>query len=139
MLEGGSALTGRRPPGRSPDAAARPGGGGGARMAVEQQRRSWADAVFVDPPPRWGRRGDPFLWQELHERLLDRPRPAGAAAFEQLLRRELSELCGADVLDARVRAVRVDRYPETGMSGGQISPQAWRDELLPLLTERFGR
>ncbi len=106
-------------------------------MPVDQ-RQAWADAVFVEPPPRWGLRGDPFLWQELHERLLGQPMPATAEAFGRLLRAELAELCGVDLLSSRERAVRVDRYPDAGMSGGHVSPQAWRDELLPLLAARFG-
>lgn len=105
-------------------------------MPVDQ-RRAWADAVFVEPPPQWGLRGDPFLWQELHERLLERPAPASVDELLQLLRDELAALCGTDLIGSRERALRVERYPDGGLSGGHVSPQAWREELLPLLAARF--
>ncbi|MCC6436792.1 MAG: hypothetical protein IT196_17290 [Acidimicrobiales bacterium] len=101
--------------------------------------RRWADELFIEPPPRWGLRGDPFLWQELHERLLDLPRPASADAFTELLRLELRALCGLDVLAERRPSLRIERYPEGGRSGGLVSPAAWRDELVPLLAGRFDR
>jgi len=33
--------------------------------------------------------------------------------------------------------VRVERYPSAGMSGGFVSPPAWRERIIPMLVDRF--
>jgi hypothetical protein len=100
---------------------------------------SWADRLFDEPPRQWGMRGDPCLWAELRDRLRARPEPRDTTALRGLLREELRQLCGVDVLASDVDGVHLERYPTAGMSGGVVSAATWRDRLVPLLAERLDR
>jgi hypothetical protein len=99
---------------------------------------SWADRLFDDQPARWGLRGDPYLWQDLHTALRGyRQAPASRAELARILTRQLRDLAGLDLSDPDDGPVRVPRYPTSGMTGGFVAPAFWRDVAVPLLLERW--
>lgn len=106
----------------------------------------WADALFSAAPAQWGLRGDPYLWADLHASLRRRPAPPGSAdGLEAVLADELWRLAGIGLAGHPATAtapgpydaVRVPRYPTSGMSGGHVSPGFWWDTAVPLLVERW--
>jgi hypothetical protein len=102
-----------------------------------QPAETWADPLFAPTPERWGSRGDPHLWRELHAALRVAPRPASRPELAALLVRELRRLAGLDVRADDDALRPVPRYPSSGMSGGLVSPAFWRDVAVPLLLDRL--
>jgi len=99
---------------------------------------SWADALFDVPPARWGLRGDPHLWADLHADLRAVPAPPGSReAMAALLTDRLHRLGGVDLRAAGDDPVRVPRFGTSGMSGGYVAPAFWRDVAVPLLSDRW--
>jgi hypothetical protein len=105
--------------------------------AIIDEAPSWAHPLFAEGPHQWGLRGDPHLWRELTAALAAHPKPSTRAECEALLTREWNRLTGVDLASTTEEAVRIQRYPTSGMSGGFISPPTWRDRLIPMLLERF--
>ena len=93
--------------------------------------------LFRDDPPRWGLRGDPYLWNELHESLRTASAPRTRGELAHRLREQLRHLCGVDIVSTDEQAVRIERFPTEGMSGGYVSAQDWKDRFIPLLVGRF--
>jgi hypothetical protein len=94
-------------------------------------------ADLFDPEPRqWGLRGDPYLWRALREHLSGTRVPPSADAAAGLLYAAFWELAGVDLARDPASAVTRAEYAHGGMSSGMISLDAWRQRLLPLLTER---
>ena len=85
---------------------------------------------------QWRLRGDPHPSDELRAAVSSQPWPATANELEQLITRELRRLCGTDLTTTHDTAVRIERYPTTGMSGGH-DPTYWRKHLIPLLISRY--
>ena len=93
-------------------------------------------ADLFDPEPRtWGLRGDPYLWQALRAHLSDTAMPASAGEAVRLLHAAFAELTDTD-LDNPAASVFREQYAHGGMSGGGISLDTWRQQLIPLLAER---
>jgi hypothetical protein len=102
------------------------------------EHRKWA-AVFV-PEPRsgWGFRGDPHVWRALGARLADADRPPRPEEAIEVVKAAFRDLVGVDLdEDPVVDAVYRPEFDGGGMSGGQVSPRAWREHLLPLLEQRL--
>lgn len=91
--------------------------------------------LFQQKPGQWGLRGDPYLWQEMAEHFATIPLPKSAAQLEQMLA-ELFELFTGQPLTTET-FIQVERFPRSGMSGGLVSPQFWRETAVPLLLNRF--
>jgi hypothetical protein len=106
---------------------------------LNEPRSTWADTCFEEQPLQWGLRGDPYLWRELCDALASHPEPSSRSEFEVLLTREWTRLTGVDVATTTDEAVRIERYPTSGMSGGFVSPPTWRERLIPMLVERLDR
>ena len=98
---------------------------------------TWADPLFNEKVHQWGLRGDPHLWDELHDALSSQPSPTTANELEQLIIGEVRRLCGTDLTTTHDAAVHIERYPTTGMSGGNVDPAYWREHLIPLLISRY--
>jgi hypothetical protein len=115
---------------------------GSRRADVDElisSRTGWPDPLFETPPHQWGLRGDPHLWRVLLAALATAPSPRTAPEPAPLTTRELGRLTGGDVMTTSDDAVRIERYPSTGMSGGFVSPPVWRDRVIPMLVDRFDR
>ena len=92
-------------------------------------------AIFQPPPPRWGLRGDPYLWQELAQALAEHPLPAGPAAIDALLAALYQKLVGE--APSAGRRSFVARYAHGGMSSGYVDADFWLTQGLPLLKRRL--
>jgi hypothetical protein len=91
-------------------------------------------AVFRKPE-QWGLRGDPYLWREIHRKLIDEGMPTDEQRFAQKVEAAFSELTGG-TLD-REDSIFVERYRHGGMSSGHVDPTWWRNEGIPLLCRQF--
>jgi hypothetical protein len=93
-------------------------------------------ALFDPEPPTWGLRGDPYLWRALQAHLADQDIPASEGELAQLLHQAFRELVGTDLAGNPASSVHLEQYAHGGMSSGMISLDAWRQRLMPMLTER---
>jgi hypothetical protein len=93
-------------------------------------------ALFDPEPQTWGLRGDPYLWQALRVHLADQDIPASADELAGLLNEAFRDLAGADLASDPATSVYKEQFAHGGMSSGMISLDTWRQQLLPLLTER---
>jgi len=82
-------------------------------------------------------RGDPWLWQELRDTLALAQDPGSKDGLRLLLSLAVEELIGADVRNTDDLQIEVSRYPLNGMSGGFVALETWREDLLPLLVDRY--
>jgi len=94
--------------------------------------------LFDPEPQSWGLRGDPYLWRALREHLAGTDLPASAAELTSLLHAAFRELTGVDLASEPASSVYREQYAHGGLSSGGISLDAWRQKLMPLLTERAG-
>ena len=101
-----------------------------------QMPGNWARRLFRPVPKHWGYRGDPWLWRELRETLALVDAPGSASELQDLVRLAIEELTGVDIWVTDERHVEVARYP-WGTAGYYVAPEKWRDELAPLLLDRF--
>jgi hypothetical protein len=93
-------------------------------------------ALFDPEPETWGLRGDPHLWRALRERLSVEDIPPSTGEVITLLHAAFRELAGADLASDPASAVYREHYAHGGMSSGMISLGTWRDQLMPMLTQR---
>lgn len=99
---------------------------------------AWAE-VFERQPAHWGLRGDPYVWQEMAERLRAQPVPATRAQALGVLRRTFADVVGVEVNEVRAGdSVYCERFAHGGMSSGQVHMSTWRERLLPMLANRVG-
>lgn len=91
--------------------------------------------VFQPPPPRWGLRGDPYLWQEMEQALAAAPLPASPAALADLLANLYLQLVGE--APHASRHTFVARFAHGGMSSGYVDADFWLTQGLPLLQRRL--
>jgi hypothetical protein len=93
-------------------------------------------ALFEPEPTRWGLRGDPHLWRALRDHVRDQEIPASPAGVTGLLYAAFCEVVGVDIASYPEQTVYRERFSHGGMSGGMIGIETWRDQLIPLLTDR---
>ncbi|TLP78497.1 hypothetical protein FEA48_04655 [Pseudomonas nitroreducens] len=99
-------------------------------------RRSTSVAeLFREEPIQWGLRGDPYLWREMAELLVDTPWPAGDVELTQRLTALFEQLAGISLDDPK--PVHLPRHAHGGMSSGMVSSEFWRERAIPLLVERY--
>ena len=101
------------------------------------ERQAMPVSALFDPEPRtWGLRGDPHLWRALRAHLAGQDIPATAGELAGLLHAAFRDLVGIDLAGDPVSSVYREEYAHGGMSSGMISLDTWRQQLIPLLTER---
>ena len=91
--------------------------------------------LFQQKPGQWGLRGDPYLWQEMADHLAHTPLPQMVEQLEQLLTETFESLTGKPI--STEEFIPVERFPRGGMSGGMVSPEFWRETVVPLLLTRY--
>ena len=91
--------------------------------------------LFQQKPGQWGLRGDPHLWQEMADHFADTPLPDSTERLEQLLTQLFESLTGQPITAEKF--IAVERFPRGGMSGGMVSPEFWRETVVPLLLTRY--
>lgn len=90
--------------------------------------------LFEQGPGQWGLRGDPYLWQEMQERLMDIEVPQTAEELKTLLEDTYEEVTGYSISHEQIFVI--ERFKHGGMSSGGISPSFWINRGIPLLVER---
>ena len=93
-------------------------------------------ALFDPEPQTWGLRGDPHLWRALRDRLAGQDLPPSADEVTGVLHAAFRELADADLTTGPASPVDREQYAHGGMSSGMIDLRTWRDQLMPMLTER---
>ncbi|MCA9899284.1 MAG: hypothetical protein H6654_06955 [Ardenticatenaceae bacterium] len=91
--------------------------------------------LFKEKPWQWGLRGDPYLWEEMQTHFAQTPLPDQAEKLEQLLAQAFESLTGQPITAENF--IAVERFPRSGMSGGMVSPEFWRETTVPLILQRF--
>ncbi|MGC5022983.1 hypothetical protein [Micromonospora sp. DT47] len=92
--------------------------------------------LFDPEPPRWGLRGDPYVWRALREHLSGTNIPASVDEVVSLLHAAFGELVDVDLVSDPASAVYREKYAHGGMSSGSISLETWRQQLMPMLAHR---
>ncbi len=95
---------------------------------------SFGISVFRKPE-QWGLRGDPYLWREIHQKLIDEGMPTDEQLFAQKVEATFAELTGSTL--NRDDSIFVERYSHGGMSSGHVDPKWWRETGIPLLRQQF--
>ncbi len=99
------------------------------------QEQKKLSKIFQKTPSRWGLRGDPYLWQEMSEKLGDLTYPDTEAKFTAIVEQAYEQLTGAPITQRDDPFI--ERYSHGGMSSGFVSPQFWTEEAIPLLKKRY--
>jgi hypothetical protein len=81
-------------------------------------------------------RGDPYLWRALRDYVRDEEIPASPAGVTGLLYTAFGEVVGENLASYPEQTMYREQFAHGGMSGGLISIETWRDQLIPLLTDR---
>ncbi len=95
------------------------------------------DRLFDLTPPRWGLRGDVYVWRAMRERLAGVPVPTDRDERTRLLSDVFAALVGVDLTERwEEEAVYRREFAHGGMSSGVVHLPTWRDRLVPLLVAR---
>ena len=92
-------------------------------------------ALLAKDPIQFGVRGDVHLWRDMRERLSHVPLPATEEELRTIIEAMFRELTGHPISHGE-EYIRLDKYDHGGMSGGLVSPEWWREKLIPLLLQR---
>jgi hypothetical protein len=92
--------------------------------------------LFEPEPPRWGLRGDPWVWQAMRDHLSGTYLPPSLAEAEAMLYAAFNRLVGVNLATEIAASVYRPEFAHGGVSSGQIHLDTWRAELLPLLIDR---
>jgi hypothetical protein len=93
-------------------------------------------AMFFEKSPyQWGLRGDPHLWDEMSEHFAHTPIPESADELVRLIGSAFELLTG--YLISEEANFYIERFSHGGMSSGMVSPEFWRDKVIPMMRERF--
>jgi hypothetical protein len=90
--------------------------------------------LFESRPSQWGLRGDPYIWDLIEWELWAVHLPRSQAERERLIRDTFADVTGMS-LDAVASEIYVPDIPSGGMSGGMVSLQRWRAQVMPFIME----
>jgi molybdenum cofactor cytidylyltransferase len=91
--------------------------------------------LFEKELAQWGLRGDPYLWREMRRYLSSTPLPGSASLLRLQLEQAFLVLTGKPMGSSGY--FYVEKFAHGGMSSGGISPECWRERLIPLLMQRY--
>ena len=92
-------------------------------------------ALFEEEPMHWGLRGDPYLWSEMRTCFEETPMPESADELISLVETMFEALTNHPISERDF--FFIERFSDDGMSRGMISPEFWRDKILPMLRVRY--
>ncbi|WP_428242722.1 hypothetical protein [Gynuella sp.] len=90
--------------------------------------------LFDPKPEQWGLRGDPFLWDELKEKLDCVELPESEDELKNLLENEIERSLEKPI--SYDGSIVIERFKHGGMSSGGISLKYWKETGIPLLIRR---
>ncbi len=93
------------------------------------------NALFEPKPTQWSLRGDPFLWEAMKSNFTATPMPNNAESLAKLIRQQFKEITSHSLDEDKY--FKLHQFNHGGMSGGGISPEFWRNTLIPLLQQRL--
>lgn len=91
--------------------------------------------VFINKPPQWGLRGDPYLWEEMNIVLENHMFPDTEEEFILIIEEAYKQLTNKSTKETD--SIFVERYSHGGMSTGIVSPRFWREIGIPLLLSGY--
>lgn len=91
--------------------------------------------IFEAPPPQWGLRGDPHVWNQMRV-LAAEALVANADEAVQWLHGAFRSIVGVDLDTTVEEHVHRPELDHGGMSGGMVDLATWRATLMPLLEQR---
>ena len=92
-------------------------------------------ALFEKEPTQWGLRGDPSLWREMRTYLEKTPLPDSVDKLNALIETVFEALTGRPISENNF--FLIERFSDGGISRGLISPEFWRDKVLPMMRVRY--
>ena len=92
-------------------------------------------SFFEKEPGTWGLRGDPHLWREMQDYFTEASIPATENELTALIEAAFESLTGHSINESDT--FYVERFAHGGMSSGYISPEFWREKVMPMICERF--
>ena len=107
------------------------------RTSMENRKNAavFLSEIFEEKPENWGLRGDPYLWGSLRETFAEVPVSVTPERFTEVFAEVFEKHTGSPL--ERGRTIRLQRYAHGGLSGGQICPEFWIENALPLLLTRL--
>lgn len=94
-----------------------------------------ADVLFFEKPPRWGLRGDPYLWEAMKTSCNHLPLPTTTEAMKQLFNECFYQLVGEPLHQGSKSYQK--SFDHGGMSGGLVSHDFWLETAFPMLLSRW--
>lgn len=94
-----------------------------------------AAKYFEHSPEQWGLRGDPFLWDEMKISFEKINLPVSSREFDRLLHKFFKQLTGEK--PEKGKTIFIERYNDSGMSGGFVSCDFWLEKGFPLIIKRY--
>ncbi|MBN3725746.1 MobA protein [Burkholderia sp. Ac-20379] len=92
-------------------------------------------ALFADPAPWGGLRGDDYFWPAMRDAVRGEPLPDSLAALDARIA-ALYEHWTGQPLSSNER-IFIAEFAHGGMSSGRVHPPFWNDIALPLLRARW--
>lgn len=90
--------------------------------------------IFEHEPSQWGLRGDPLLWREMRNLLGDRDMPPTPEELKEIIETLYEECVGHPL--SYSKNIKIERYGDSGMSGGFVCPEFWATKGIKLLVSR---
>jgi len=94
-------------------------------------------SLFEQSPHTWNLRGDPHLWREMREHFAETPFPETVDELTRLIETAFETLTEHSVTETEPFFIK--RFSHGGISSGYVSPDFWRNKVIPLICEQFQR
>lgn len=91
-------------------------------------------SIFDEKPEQWGLRGDPYFWEYLREKCVEKGVDT-PEKLEALVKEEFKALTGEEFNG--IDMVKIERFAHGGMSSGGVDENWWAETGIPLLKSRF--
>lgn len=93
-------------------------------------------SLFDEEPRQWGLRGDPFLWDEMRLKSIDKTLLETEEMMQKYFYLLFYELTGIEINSNK--DIRLEKYYYgSGMSGGIVSSGFWLGRGIPFILERY--
>jgi hypothetical protein len=86
--------------------------------------------LFDEEPIQWGLRGDPYLWRDMKQQLINIRCPDSIEKFTEIIETAFQELTGCPI--SHQDFIGIEKYSHGGMSSGCVDPAFWREKAIPL-------